>query len=90
MVIKEVAVTNAMNLAFLMVNLSRCLVRRRDGSEPSASVLDLKTHYRGLSYAEEVIKLLPQKPEPDLVRRIFAQVTGLGRIHPLPVDSLTG
>jgi hypothetical protein len=90
MVIKEVAVTNAMNLAFFMVNLSRRLMRDRRGTDPNASVLDLKTHYRGLSYAEEVIKLLPETPEPGLLRRLLAQVTGLGRIHPLPVDSLTG
>ena len=60
------------------------------GIDPSASVLDLKTHYRGLSYAEEVIKLLPEKPEPGLLRRLLAQVTGLGRIHLLPADVLTG
>ena len=90
MVVKEVAVTNAMNLAFFMVNLSRRLVRDRRGIDPNASVLDLKTYYRGLSYAEEVIKLLPEKPEPGLLRRLLAQVTGLGRIHPLPADVLTG
>ena len=90
MVVKEAAVTNAMNLAFFMVNLSRRLVRDRRGIDPDASVLDLKTHYRGLSYAEEVIKLLPETPEPGLLRRLLAHVTGLGRIHPVPVDSLTG
>jgi len=73
-----------------MVNLSRRLARDRRGSDPNASVLDLKTHYRGLSYAEEVMKLLPKKPEPGLLRRLLAQVTGLGRIHPLPADVLTG
>ena len=90
MVVKEAAVTHAMNLAFFMVNLSRRLVRARRGIDPSASVLDLKTYYRGLTYAEEVIKLLPEKPEPGLLRRLLAQVTGLGRIHPLPADVLTG
>lgn len=89
MVVKEVAVTNAMNLAFFMVNLSRRLVRDRRGSDPNPSVLDLKTHYRGLSYAEELIKLLPEKPEPGLLRRLLAQITGLGRIHPLSADVLT-
>jgi hypothetical protein len=73
-----------------MVNLSRRLARDRRGIDPNASVLDLKTHYRGLSYVEEVMKLLPEKPEPGVLRRLLAQVTGLGRIHPLPVDSLTG
>jgi len=90
MVIKEAAVTNAMNLAFFMVNLSRRLMRDRRGTDPNASVLDLKTHYRGLSYAEEVIKLLPEKPEPGLLRRLLAQVTGLGRIHPLPAEPSPG
>jgi hypothetical protein len=90
MVVKEAAVTNAMNLAFFMVNLSRCLVRDRRAIDPNASVLDLKAAYRGRSYAEEVIKLLPEKPEPGLLRRLLAAVTGLGRIHPLPADSLTG
>ncbi len=90
MVVKEAAVTNAMNLAFFMVNLSRRLMRERRGTDPNVSVLDLKAHYRGLSYAEEVIKLLPEKPELGLLRRILAQVTGRGRIHPLPADQLTG
>ena len=90
MVIKEAAVTNAMNLAFFMVNLSRRLMRDRRDTDPNRSVLDLKAHYRGRSYAEEVIKLLPEKPEPGLLRRLLAQVTGLGRIHRLPVDRLTG
>ncbi len=59
-------------------------------TDPNRSVLDLKAHYRGRSYAEEVIKLLPEKPEPGLLRRLLAQVTRLGRIHPLPADRLTG
>lgn len=90
MVVKEAAVTNAMKLAFFMVNLSRRLVRDRRALDPNASVLDLKTHYRGLCYAEEVIKLLPEKPEPGLLRRLLAQVTGLGRIHPPPAEPLPG
>jgi hypothetical protein len=90
MVVSETAVTNAMNLAFFMVNLSRRLVRERRRSDPNASILDLKADYRGRAYAEKVIKLLPEKPEPGLLRRLLAQVTGLGRIHPLPADVLTG
>jgi len=90
MVVTETAVTNAMNLAFFMVNLSRRLMWERRGADPNRSVLDLKTHYRGLSYAEEVIKLLPEKPEPGLLRRLLAQVTGLGRIHPLPAEPSPG
>ena len=65
--------------AFYMVNLSRRLMRDRQDTDPTRSVRDLKAHYRGRSYAEEVIKLLPEKPEPGLLRRLLAQVTGLGR-----------
>ena len=90
MVIKEAAVTNAMNLAFFMVNLSRRLMRDRRDTDPNRSVLDLKAHYRGLFYAEEVMKLLPENPEPGLLPRLIAKITRLGRIHPLPADSLTG
>lgn len=90
MVVTEAAVTNAMNLAFFMVNLSRRLIRDRRDTDPNRSVLDLKAHYRGRCYAEELIKLLPEKPEPSLLRRLLVQVTGLGRIHPLPADARTG
>jgi hypothetical protein len=86
MVIKETAVTNAMNLAFFMVNLSRRLLRDRRCTIPNASVLDLKADYRGRAYAEELIKLLPEKPEPGLLQRLLARVTKLGRIHPLPTE----
>jgi putative transposase len=86
MVVKEAAVTNALNLACFMVNRSRRLVRDRRRLDPDASVRDRKAHYRGLPYAEEVIKLLPETPEPGVLRRLLAQVTGLGRIHPLPVE----
>ena len=86
MVVTETADTNAMNLAFFMVNLSRRLVRERRRSDPNASVLDLKADYRGRAYAEQIIKLLPEKPEPGLLQRLLAVVTGLGRIHPLPAE----
>ena len=72
------------------VNLSRRRMRDRRDTDPNRSVLDLKAHYRGRSYAEEVMKLLPEKPELGVLRRLLAQVTGLGRIHRLPVDRLTG
>ncbi|MEI8306284.1 MAG: transposase [Chloroflexales bacterium] len=90
MVIKEAAVTNAMNLAFFMVNLSRRLMRDRRGTDPNRSVRDLKAHYRGRSYAEDVIKLLPETPEPGLLQRILAAITGIGRIHPLPAEPGAG
>ena len=86
---RPTAVTNAANLALFMVNLAyRCLqdLRHRD---PACSVLDLKAHCRGVKYVEETLKLLPQKPEPVVLERIFTKLVGLGRIHPAPPAAIS-
>jgi hypothetical protein len=74
-------VTNAANLALFMVNVAYRL--RADGHppDPDYSVLDLKADCRGYKYVEETIKMLPEKPEPILLRQILHKVAGLGRIH---------
>ena len=80
------AVTNAANLSLFMVNLvERMLVDLRQ-RHPLMSVLDLKARCRGAFYVEETIKLLPQRPEPVLLERIFSKIVGIGRIHAPPVD----
>ena len=79
-------VTNAANLSLFMVNLvERVLqdVRQRQGE---CSVLDLKAYCRGAKYVEETIKLLPERPEPVLLERIFSKIVRIGRIHALPTD----
>jgi len=81
--VKEVAVTNAANLAFFMVNFSASLLKRFQRLNPEFSVLDLKAHYRGCRYVAETLKLLPQKPESILLTDIFAQIARLGMIHPV-------
>lgn len=80
------AVTNAANLALFMVNLSDRLLQDRRLRHPASSVLDLKAYCRGAKYVEETIKLLPEKPEPVLLERIFTTIVGIGRIHALPLD----
>ena len=80
--IKEVAVTNAANLSFFMVNFSSILLRRFRENNPEFSILDLKSHYRGCRYASEIIKLLPKKPDAILLADIFEQIARLGMIHP--------
>ena len=81
--IKQTTVTNAANLSLFMVNLAHCLLRDlRHSAGLDSSVLDLKAFWRGLTYAEETLKLLPQKPEPVLFAQILNQVAHLGRIHP--------
>jgi putative transposase len=80
--ISPTAVTNAANLALFMVNLSYRLLLDFRRTHPAFSVLDLKALARGYRYVHETIKLLPQKPEPFLLTRIFNQVAALTQIHP--------
>jgi hypothetical protein len=74
-------VTNAANLSLFMVNVAYRLRADVHPRDPDYSVLDLKADWRGYKYVEETIKLLPEKPEPVLLRQILNQVAGLGRIH---------
>ena len=80
--VKEVAVVNAANLSFFMVNFSAVLLQRFREHNPEFSILDLKSHYRGCRYASEIIKLLPQKPEGILLAEVFEQIVRLGMVHP--------
>jgi DDE superfamily endonuclease len=74
-------VTNAANLSLFMVNVAYRLRTDVPPHDPDYSVLDLKADWRGYKYVEETIKMLPQKPEPVLLRQILHKVAGLGRIH---------
>ena len=80
------AVTNAANLALFMVNLTERLLQDIRPRHPAISVLDLKAHCRGAKYVEETIKLLPERPEPIVLARIFTTIVGIGRIHAVPAD----
>jgi len=77
----KTAVTNAANLSFFMVNLSHYLLGQFRQDNPYSGILDLKAHYRGLLYIQEMLKMLPVKPDPILLSQIFAKLTSLGRIH---------
>jgi hypothetical protein len=79
--VEQTPVTNAANLSLLMVNLSHLLLDHYHSDDPAFSVLDLKAHYRGYRYVAETIKMLPQKPEGNLLSAIFLHVACLGRIH---------
>ncbi|MEH2186597.1 MAG: transposase [Nostoc sp.] len=81
--LRQTAVNNAANLAFFMVNLSHHLLADFRLLNPGSGILDLKTHYRGFRYIHEILKMLPQIPEPILLNQIFAKLTSLGRIHPI-------
>ena len=80
----ETGVTNAVNLSFFMVNLSHRLLRDFRVNNPLLGILDLKAAFRACKYVEEIVKLLPQKPNPILLASILTRVANLGAIHPIP------
>jgi len=77
----QTAVTSAANLSFFMVNLSHYLLKGSFPFHQAQSILDLKSICRGSKYVEEIIKLLPEKPEPVLLAQIKHRISNLGRIH---------
>jgi hypothetical protein len=84
--VKAIPLTNALNLALFMVNLSQVLLRELRQTLPESSILDLKAYFRAAKYFQETIKMLPQKPEPILLEQIFGQVASLGCIHAVNVQ----
>ena len=88
--VSQTAVTNAVNLAFFMVNFSHQLLRDfRHHYHHDFSILDLKAFYRGFRYVDEFIKLLPQKPQAIFISRILNQVANIGAIHPISVTNIS-
>ena len=87
--VSQTAVTNAANLSLFMVDVSQVLMCKHRLDDPNFSILDLKAYYRGYRYVTETIKMLPQKPDDNLVFQLFHKVAALGRIHPakMPLSS---
>jgi putative transposase len=79
--VSETAVTNAVNLAFLMVNLSQAMLKPYREHHPHISVLDLKAQFRARRYLSETIKMLPETPPPDLISRIWQRLSSFGGIR---------
>jgi len=74
-------VTNAVNLAFLMVNLSQAMLKPYREQDPDFSVRDLKAQFRAQRYLSETIKMLPETPKPDLISRIWQRLSQFGGIR---------
>lgn len=79
--IKEQPLTNAVNLAFFMVNLSQALLQKIRKAQPRFSIEDLKAHFRELKYVEETLKLLPEKPDQILIQQITDEIAKIGSIN---------
>jgi hypothetical protein len=77
----QTVVTNPANLSFFMVNLSHYLLAQFRQDNSGAGIVDLKAYCRGFQYVSEMLKMLPQPPDPILLPQIFAKLTSLGRIH---------
>jgi hypothetical protein len=88
--VSQTAVTNAANLSLFMVDVSQVLMCEYRQDDPDFSILDLKACYRGYRYVTETIKMLPQKPDGNLVAQLFHKVAALGRIHPAKTPVLSG
>ena len=87
--VKEVPLTNALNLSLFMVNISQVLLHEFRQTHPHSGILDLKAYFRAAKYFKETIKMLPQKPESILLDQIFDQVASLGCIHAVNVQVLS-
>jgi putative transposase len=87
--VKEVPLTNALNLSLFMVNLSQVLLRDFRQTHPDSGILDLKAYFRAAKYFAKTINLLPKKPEPILLEQIFSHVASLGCIHSVNVQVLS-
>ena len=79
--VKPVAVFNAVNLAFLMVNLSAVMLKPYRRDQPDFSVLDLKAQFRARRFLDETIKMLPDPPSDDLISRIWRRLTAFSGIR---------
>ena len=77
MAVKEQSVFNAANLSLWMVNVSQAMLI----TSGEASVLDLKSRYHGIRYAQELFKILPKNTKPINIIQLFNELPILGRIH---------
>lgn len=79
--VKETPVTNAVNLAFFMVNLSRALINEVREHNPFFGIQDLKAYFRASKYLHETLKLISEEPDPILIQQMFTQITKIGSIN---------
>lgn len=81
--IKKEAVHNAANLSMFMVNLSNILLDkfRINKNNQNSGIRDLISHYRGLKYFNETLKLLQKFNTNIYIPDIIENVTSIGFIH---------
>ena len=88
--VNKIPVNTAANLSMFMVSVSAKLTHTFRGENTHYSVIDLKSHYRGLKYIDETLKILPQKPEPIVIEKITEHLGTIGAIHYTQTDLSPG
>jgi putative transposase len=81
MVTDPVAIANSANFSLFMINVACVLLAQLNQENSEHGVIDLKAHFRGRKYVREVLKILPEKPDPILIDELFASVGRLGSIY---------
>lgn len=81
------AVSNAVNLSFLMVNLSIALLKPYRQHNSDFSIRDLKAQFQARRYLDETIKMLPNPPNEHLISRIWRKLTRFGSIRTRHIHS---
>ncbi len=79
--VKQLPVSNAVGLAFFMVNLSAILMTYFRRFIPAFGIIDLKAHFRAQRFASETLKLLPHSLEPVFIQYILEHIPNLGAVH---------
>jgi putative transposase len=74
-------VHNGANLAMFMVNVSHALIRPMRAQWSAFSVNDLKAWFRGRKYVVEMLKLLPELPDPIFIDQVVSKMAELGRVN---------
>ena len=77
--IREKPIHNFANLSTFMVNFSYGM-RKKLGNE-KMGVINLKAHFHGLKYVDEIVKLLPKKPDAILMNELYSKITTIGAIE---------
>ena len=84
--IRPTAVSNAVNLSFLMVNLSIALLKPYRQDNPAFSIRDLKAQFQARRYLDETIKMLPNPPNEHLISHIWRKLTRFGSIRTRQIE----
>ncbi len=84
--VKQTQVHNAANLAMFMVNVSQELLEQKS-RKFGQSVNDLKSWFRASKYVQRILKLLGQNPDPILIESLAIEVSEMGRVNPLKMET---